>query len=186
MSTLDAVLSEARRIQGWMTDEELRWLAVTAQSCTRIVEVGSWKGRSTKALAGMTPGCVWAVDTWEGSLDERETWHREAVERGPAALFGDFCRNLAPEISSGRCIPLRQESSLVASTLGALLRPDLVFVDGDHSAQGFADDLAWAGMLGPQGIFAGHDFGAVEGVLTQAFRDRVKRGPGLLWYVLPI
>lgn len=169
-----------------MTAEELRWLGITAQSCTRIVEVGSWKGRSTKALAGMTPGCVWAVDTWEGSPDERETWHKEAVERGPNALFDDFCRHLAPEIAGGRCVPLRQTSALVASSLGAYLRPDLVFLDGDHSPAGVHDDLdAWRTVIGPGGVVAGHDYGAVQSVLEEVFGDRVKRAPGLLWYVLP-
>lgn len=183
---LETVLSEARRIQGWMTDEELRWLAVTAQSCTRIVEVGSWKGRSTKALSGMTAGCVWAVDTWEGSPDELETWHREAVERGPDAMFADFCENLAPEIAAGRCVPLRQTSELVAQSLGALLRPDLVFLDGDHSTSGIRGDLvSWTEVIGPQCIIAGHDFGAVEPVITTFFDARIKRGPGLIWYVLP-
>lgn len=185
MRHLETVLSEARRIQGWMSDEELRWLAVNAQSCTRIVEIGSWKGRSTKALAGMTPGCVYVVDTWEGSPNERETFHREAVERGADALFADFCRHLAPEIAHGSCVPLRQDSAIALASLGAILRPDFVFIDGDHTNERFRDDLEWSEVLAPGGLLAGHDFGAVAAVISEVYGERVKHGPGLLWYILP-
>jgi len=49
MSLID--ISRADKIQGWMEIEELRWLAETAKMHSNICEIGSWKGRSTRAMA---------------------------------------------------------------------------------------------------------------------------------------
>jgi predicted O-methyltransferase YrrM len=49
-----------------MADDELLWLARVARGCQRIVEVGSYQGRSTRALADHCPGVVFCVDTCNG------------------------------------------------------------------------------------------------------------------------
>jgi len=59
-------LARARAITGWMADDELLWLARVARGCQRIVEVGSYQGRSTRALADHCPGVVFCVDTCNG------------------------------------------------------------------------------------------------------------------------
>ena len=48
-------ISHAINIPGWMSVEELTYLAEAASKSNIIVEVGSWKGRSTIALAANTP-----------------------------------------------------------------------------------------------------------------------------------
>ena len=60
-------ISRALAVDGWMTELELTYLAETASKSTLIVEVGSWMGRSTCALAATTKGLLFAVDTWKGS-----------------------------------------------------------------------------------------------------------------------
>lgn len=155
-------VSEAEAIPGWMSREELEWLAETARHCERIVEVGSWKGRSTKALARHTAGVVYAVDHWRGSaLDEPEV-QREMMSRGPDGLYAEFASNLAAELRAGKVIPVRAESSaavgLLRDALGGRL-VDLVFIDGDHAFDAAKRDIEdYRPLVSPGGILAGHDY----------------------------
>ena len=63
-------------IDGWMSPAELNWLHETAKEMGSVVEVGSWKGRSTAALLGGCPGKVIAVDTFKGT--KGDAGHEEA------------------------------------------------------------------------------------------------------------
>lgn len=59
----------------WYPDEQIAQLRACANSTVHltgsVVEVGSWKGKSTIALAQVfDPDIVCAVDTWRGSIDE--------------------------------------------------------------------------------------------------------------------
>lgn len=38
---------KAIEIDGWMSDDELDWLRSNRKGCKRILEIGSWKGRSS-------------------------------------------------------------------------------------------------------------------------------------------
>lgn len=179
------IIEEASRIDGWMAPDELGWLSQTAATRRRIVEVGSWKGRSTKALAMATPGQVFAIDHWRGSETERSTWQKEAVDLGADAMFDEFCRNLGPEIVAGKLVPLRQDCELVAKTLGVLLRSDFVFIDGAHTYAEVKRDIErWRAVCAPKAILSGHDF-SHEGV-ARAVHDvlgDVAHAPGSIWYV---
>src|SRR5262245_48308471 len=91
-------LDEALAIPGWMFEAELAWLEEQALERTIIVEIGSWQGRSTKALAA-TPGTVYAVDDWRGENDD------------PVEDLGAlFAGHLADEIARHKVIVIEQSS----------------------------------------------------------------------------
>jgi predicted O-methyltransferase YrrM len=176
---------DASRVDGWMTVEELSWLAETAADRSRIVEIGCWKGRSTKALATATPGRVYAVDHWLGSESERAGPHKEAIEAGADSMFDQFCRNLVHEIAAGKVVPIRQDSELVAKTLGATIRPDFAFIDGSHVYADVRRDIErWHAVCAPGAILSGHDFDRPE--VASAVRDALGidfiPGPGSIWW----
>src|SRR5262245_54538184 len=66
----------ASSVDGWLTDAEGELLFDLAASClphTPIVEIGSWKGKSTIYLAAGTGDGrtrVFAIDPHEGSLED--------------------------------------------------------------------------------------------------------------------
>ena len=184
------IVDQAAAIEGWMERGELGWLADRASGRETIIEVGSWKGRSTKVLAGATPGVVIAVDHWSGSPSRRATTHKEAVERGPDGLFGIFQENLREEIRKGKVIPIRMESGEAVAVVKQILEGrggvDMVFIDGDHEFEAVSADLMNYGrLLQSGGLLSGHDYSEIFPGVKKAvdlFLSNVKLECGSIWY----
>ena len=145
-------------IDGWMSKGALSWLYRQSMASKVVVEVGAWKGRSTKALALRCPGTVYAVDTWAGVPDDPEQNDRLYPDR--EASWDVFSRNLAQEIKRRRVVPLRMESTQAAQyMLDKGIAPDFVFIDADHRYEAVVQDIkAWGAVLRKGGILAGHDY----------------------------
>jgi len=154
---------DAEQIDGSMSREELTWLAGNAARHHRIVEIGSWAGRSAKVMANATPGVLRAVDRWDGRED----------------LFEAFQRNLAGEIKAGKLIPMRAWSLDAATELEQMGETfDMIFIDADHAEDAVRKDFAaWWPLLTPGGLMCGHDYHprepgvirAVDGLLRGGF-----------------
>lgn len=142
-------ISKAIAIFGWMDEDELAWLAEQAATHSRIVEVGSFLGRSTRALADNTAGVVYALDNWLGPMEvDLPTEVRKE-------LLPNFKANLADHIATGRVIPIVSDHSLPPRGIA----PDMVFVDGDHSMESAYHDISyWASQLDAGGLLCGHDY----------------------------
>jgi predicted O-methyltransferase YrrM len=177
-------------VNGWMLSTELEWLAANAKRRRKIVEVGSWMGRSTRALADSTPGCVYAVDTWKGS-DEAE--HHRILKGQPEEwLFNEFKKNLLDHITSLKVTAVNATSEAAASLFKAKGDTfDMIFIDASHDHTNVMADLAaWFPLLAPGGLFCGHDFNAnhpgVMQSVTEFFPEpeRVKKiAGGSIWFV---
>ena len=150
-------IQRALATDGWMEPVELEYLASLAQRSRVIVELGSWKGRSTLALAQNTNGVVFAVDVWEDNpLGPMGTGMRGSI----FAEFQENTRGLA------NIIPI------VATTANAFeamkiagIRPDLIFIDACHEYEAVREDiLNWRSLLTPfylltgEHVLCGHDF----------------------------
>lgn len=151
--------------QGWMSKRCRRWLRASGQGVAQdgiVVEVGSWRGRSTTVLAAALPtrGKLYAIDTWAGTPDDPTQHDRLYAEA--ADVFADFCSNLRPQIRAGRVVPLRMDSLKGAAELvgrHGVGFADLVFIDADHRYEAIrADLLAYLPLVKPGGIISGHDF----------------------------
>jgi hypothetical protein len=178
----------AELIPGFMSPIELEWLACQAKSCQLIIEVGSWKGRSTKALAMHASGVVFAVDHWNGSPND-ETLNDVAL-KGADGLFGEFLTNLAPELNSKRIIPIRAESGNAVPILRQILgdqKVDMVFIDADHSYDSVTRDiLNYRPFVRKGGVLSGHDYSSVWPGVRRAV-DRLVRfksviDAGSIWH----
>lgn len=139
----------ARDIEGWMQEEELLWLSETAARMGSIVEIGSWKGRSTYAMATHTKGKVICIDHFKGSPGERDTNHAEAKQ-------GNIYEQFFKHIGHLENVSILKMDSIEASHLFASNSVDMVFIDGDHSELGaLADILAWKRVA--RKLLCGHD-----------------------------
>jgi predicted O-methyltransferase YrrM len=163
-------LKQALATEGFMELFELEYLAHAASKSKRILEIGSWKGRSAIAMASNTDGLVYCVDTWSGHLD--------ASDHFSAECFKDFIRNTK---GFTNIIPFPLESLQAAAIFQRFgFQFDFIFIDGRHDYEGVVRDLvAWAPLLAPGAILAGHDYGhpdwpdvktAVDELVPQAHR----------------
>jgi hypothetical protein len=148
-------IDKALAIQGWMTPVELAFLAKTASQHNKIIEVGSFQGRSTRALADNTDGVVYAVDPWAGIIRKDD---------GTVSFMSDssirerFYCNLAGHIESGKvqvCQYKFHEWPEIknAESFGA----DFIFIDGDHRYENVLNDIDISLTFKPK-ILAGHDY----------------------------
>lgn len=160
------MIERALGIDGWMAPEELLWLATSAKKHRLILEVGSWLGRSTAAIADNTDGIVYAVDTWRGSGAE----HADILSsHGEDWLYREFISHAADNV-----VPIRMTSLEAAEmfTTQSHRLFDMIFIDGAHDVESVrADLLAWRPLLAEGGLFCGHDYfttvkEAVDSVLT--------------------
>jgi predicted O-methyltransferase YrrM len=122
----------------------------------KIVEVGSWKGKSTAFLLveawNKSPRIeIYAVDTWLGS---EEHAGEECIKNG--TLYEEFLANVKPV--SRQLVPLR-----MTSLKGANFFPDqcldAVFIDAAHDYENVKADIsAWMPKVKKGGVIAGHDY----------------------------
>jgi predicted O-methyltransferase YrrM len=173
-------ISKALAIDGFMAESELLWLAEQAQSRKVIVEIGSFYGRSTRALADNTKGLVYAVDDWNGPRDEHvEMWpsHRKA-------LFDVFMANM--DGLQGRLNVVRKDHGSLESA-DVPYSPDMVFIDGDHQRESVERDIKhWLARMPPGGLICGHDyddgFPGVKAAVKKFFPE-VSSAPGTsIWF----
>jgi len=135
-------------IPGWMTIEELTWLYWVAQEMDSIVEIGSWKGRSTDALLAGCKGTVWAVDHFKGSKTEVEM-EREAAKE-------DICKIFLGNVGHHKNLKLLKMDSLEAAKKFEDKSIDMVFIDGGHEYKEAKIDIeTWLPKV--KKLLCGHD-----------------------------
>lgn len=187
------IVAAANAVEGWMSMEELGWLAVQAKARSAIVEIGSWKGRSTKALALATDGIVVAVDHWLGSEGERATSYKEAADRGQLGMLAVFMTNLNVELEAGKVLPIVGKSSDILGDVRTVLlargiqRIDMLFIDGDHSYASVKSDIeTYVPLVKPGGLICGHDYSSGCMAVVQAVHDTIGKPAsvvGSIWSV---
>src|SRR6266403_223088 len=91
-------ISKALVIKGFMQPPELEWLATQAITHERIAEVGSYYGRSTRALCDHTLGKVHAYDDFYGPRDLAMDYRSRLIIREV------FDKNMADHLESGKLL----------------------------------------------------------------------------------
>jgi predicted O-methyltransferase YrrM len=150
MRDIEDVSRIAATVEGWLSDAQGRALyaAAAAARSGAIVEIGSWKGRSTVWLAcgaQRSGRRVHAVDPHAGSLEDPR-----------ATTLASFRTSLERAGVSGQVHEMVMTSAEAARRLRGPV--ELLFVDGDHSPDGAARDAdLWLPRVRAGGVVMFHD-----------------------------
>lgn len=148
-----------RKVEGWLFDHEARLLYNLARDRSikgEVVEIGSWKGKSTVVLALALQetggGKVHAIDPHTGN-----------PEHGKVQTFEEFKENVRKAGVEANVAPIVKPSKEAAVGWTAPVR--LLWIDGNHSYDFVKTDFeVWDPHLVNGGVVAFHDSIHAEGV----------------------
>jgi hypothetical protein len=172
VTSFDDALAAVEGVEGWMSDGQARRLWDCASAVPpggRVVEIGSFRGRSAIVLALAAGGRaeVVAIDPHAGN------------DRGPQEIQGSltvgegdhqaFLSNLREAGVADAVRHVRQPSQ---EALGAVEGPiDLLYVDGAHRFAPARDDISrWGARVRPGGRMLVHDSFSSIGVTLALLR----------------
>lgn len=162
---------------GWLKPQEHVWLCKQARGCNRVLEVGSYHGRSTSALLNAKK--VWCVDLWGSRRGGYTIGEKD---------YQIFLKNIGPWMDRVEILRGDSHEMLDALTRTSEKFFDLAFIDGCHEYSFVHGDiLRCLKLVRPGGVICGHDYngsawpGVVKAVdeLVPGF-ERV-RGTSLWW-----
>jgi beta-1,4-mannosyl-glycoprotein beta-1,4-N-acetylglucosaminyltransferase len=188
----DPEIAKAQEIDGMMGDAELRWLAKEAKKAKVIIELGSWIGRSARALADNMPedAVLYCVDTWLGSEAEKQGYMGVVAQMDGDFACYHFTKNLFDHIVRGRVRPIRMHGRNAAQMFREQgLKADLIFIDAGHIYHEIKEDVAcFLPVLAKDGIICGHDFNQpvwpdVTKAVTEDFPQVQCEQGTTIWYV---
>jgi hypothetical protein len=175
-------VSGVEHIPGWCPGEVQEYLKEQVAAAydrtgdgVRVLDLGSWKGRSAITMASALRDDVdlfiWCVDTWVGSPSERETNHKQAAQKGPLSVYWEFLQYAHHFGYLGTRIAPLTLSSKQARLYFTGKYFDLIFLDADHEDV-YSDLEGWIGYLKVGGVLVGDDYSWPKvGVDVASFRD---------------
>ena len=145
MSDFAPVKELIKDVPGWLSDEEGEALYELARECTGegvIVEIGSWKGKSTICLGlGSRAGNGVRIFAVDPHADYRHGEFKENIERSGIADLVTTVKGLSQEVVDGFEEPI-----------------ELLFVDGSHEEDDVRKDFEqWVPKVVDGGVVAFHD-----------------------------
>ncbi len=173
--TFDEVLASVEHVEGWMSPDQARRLfdaAARTAPGQRIVEIGSFRGRSTIVLASAAPSGVEVIAIDPHAGNDRGPQEFDGYEDAAADDHEVFNSNLANAGVAGRVTHLRAFSSdAFGDVPGAI---DVLYVDGAHRyAPALADIRDWGAKVTPGGTLLIHDSFSSVGVTLAILRHLV-------------
>ncbi len=192
VTRLDSNINDWHQIDGWFSDADAQTYKRIVESLpdnARVVEIGSWMGRSTGALvaackeAGKNPE-IHAVDTFKGTLNEGDVHYSVVKQFGGSVRkpFEDNMKALGAELN------VIEADSVQAAGAFSDACCDAVFIDGDHAYTAVSSDIsAWLPKVKPGGLIGGHDFDYpdVRRAVYEAFDWRDVETVGRCWLTYP-
>lgn len=150
-------------VDGWLSEGEARYLHALASRGPgegTVVEIGSWKGKSTIVLAGGSKitgrGKVYAIDHHKGGEDQ------ESLGYTNIDTEAEFRKNIQIAGVDQYVVPMVMKSEEAAQNWRGPIR--LLWIDGDHRYEAVKKDFfLWEPYVIEGGVIALHDTYAWEG-----------------------
>lgn len=169
-NTFEDTLAGLQGVEGWLSDDQARRLWDRAREVPeggRIVEIGSYRGRSAIVLARASSDGVrvLAIDPHAGN--DRGPQQIEGTSEEGEADNRAFRANLERAEVADSVVHVRRPSADALSEIEGEV--DLLYVDGAHRYGPARDDIArWGARVAPGGTLLVHDAFSSVGV-TLAF-----------------
>jgi predicted O-methyltransferase YrrM len=166
-------LNAVADVDGWMTDAQAKklWDAASALGPgARVVEIGSFRGRSTTVLALAAPPGVEIVAIDPHAGNDRGPQELEGYEAEAAEDHEVFHANLERAGVADRVRHVREFSQ---EALGAVDGDvDLLYIDGAHRYRPARTDMqVWGSRVRPGGTLLIHDSFSSAGVTLALLRS---------------
>ena len=172
MVSVSDALARIEGVEGWLSEAQARRLYGAAESLAapaRIVEIGSYRGRSAIVFASAAPEEteLFAIDPHAGNDRGPQQIHGTAAEGN--SDHSAFLANLERAGAAERVRHVRLPSQ---EALGAVEGPvDLLYVDGAHRYRPARDDIVrWGARVAPGGTMLIHDSFSSIGVTLAILR----------------
>ena len=137
-------ISKALKVRGWMGEQELRFLAHAAAECETIIELGTYRGRSTRAMLDCSSAHIWCVDTWD---------YKICTEKDLRIFKEQVISDMLDRVTIMQ-MTTREALEVLRGKLF-----DMVFIDAGHSYENAKFDiLGYRPLVKPGGIYCGHDY----------------------------
>ncbi|MEP7113149.1 MAG: class I SAM-dependent methyltransferase [Ilumatobacteraceae bacterium] len=176
--SLDELLSVVHDVEGWLsTDQAARLYAAAAATGPgdQIVEIGSFRGRSTIVLAGAAPDdvSIIAIDPHAGN--DRGPNEIRGFESHAAVDHDAFNANLAAAGVADRVQHIREFSGLAHEAVTGTIA--VLYIDGAHRyAPARADIHRWGSRVESGGTMLIHDSFSSVGVTLAISRELMLGG----------
>lgn len=134
------------QVDGWLSTNEESVLKFLASQSSNAVEIGSWKGKSTKVLLDNCKRLVYSVDHWKGANGD--------MTKAMAGdyVYEEFIKNVGsyPNLRILKGLSLEMVKFFDDYA-------DLIYIDADHTYEGCKADIeAW--MPKCKKFLCGHDY----------------------------
>lgn len=144
------------QISGWFNNDEAhayKFLVDSVPDNGVFVECGAWLGRSSSFLCDYANDRIkiFIVDTWKGSSNELNSFHKLATITD---IYPIFLENMGTR----NFVPIRKDS-IEACNQFEDNSCDVVFIDMEHTYEAVKRDIAaWKTKVKKGGILSGHDY----------------------------
>lgn len=166
----------AKSVDGWFYDGDFQFYKFAInhlrENIKHVVEVGSYKGRSSSFMAvelsKLDRKVIFdCVDTWQGSEE-----HQDIQTIIDNKLFEEFQKNMEPVKDFYNT---KRMTSLDAAKLYEDNSLDMVFIDASHDYENVKQDiLAWEPKVKMGGIISGHDYQPCWSGVIKAVNEIIK------------
>jgi predicted O-methyltransferase YrrM len=153
------LIREAKFHENWYADDQLLricdLLAGIRPLSGAVIEIGSWEGKSTVALAhACHPQLLLAIDTWEGSRDE-DPEHGSVHLARERDIYGQFLINIQL-LTKGNVKPVRADCHEFLKTWRGPIK--FAHIDASHDYISVKRTLeAMLPWMVPGGLLCGDD-----------------------------